>query len=79
MPTTRRRHPVTETDEIAAILDEASRQWHDVPRAKLIRLIILDWAAGGVSPSARARARDALAGSLPGSSPLYDRAEDWPA
>ena len=78
MPTTRPRHPVTETDEISEVLDEASRKWSDVPRRKLIRLIMLDWARGGRSPAARARARDSLIGSLPGSSSLYDSSEDWP-
>ncbi len=79
MPTTRPRHPVTETDEIAAILDEASRRWPGVRRSLLIRLVMTDWVQGGRSPSARARAREQLAGSLPDSSDLYDRDEDWPA
>ena len=79
MPTTRPRHSVTETDEITEILDEASRKWSDAPRAKLIRLIILDWARSGRSPSSRADARAMLEGSLPGSSALYDRSQDWPA
>ena len=78
MPTTRPRHPVTETHEIAAILDEASRRWPDTPRSRLIRLILLDWASGGIPPSARAEARRALIGTLPGSTELYDRGEDWP-
>ena len=79
MPTTRPRHAVTETDEVAEILDEASRRWSGAPRAKLILLVMQDWAEGGRSPSSRARARAGLIGSLPGSSDLYDRAEDWPA
>ncbi len=79
MPTTRPRHPITETDEIAAILDEAARRWGDLPRARLIQLILDDWASGGHSPSARAGARAALVGSLPGSSGAYKRSEDWPA
>ena len=78
VPTSRPRHPVTETDDIAAVLDEASRRWSGTPRAKLIRLVLLDWASGGRSPSARAQAREDLTGSLPGSSHLYQRAEDWP-
>ncbi len=79
MPTTRTRHAVTETDEITEILDEAARRWPDVPRARLIRLVMLDWFRGGRSPSTRAQIRESLIGSLPGSSNLYDRAEDWPA
>ena len=78
VPTTRPRHPVTETDEIADVLDAAARRWTDVPRAKLVRLVLLDWARGGRSPAARADARAGLAGSLPGSAELYDRTEDWP-
>ena len=78
MPTTRRRYPITETDDIAAILDEAARKWPDVPRQRLIQRVIADWASGGRSPSARTRARADLVGSLPGSADLYDRVEDWP-
>lgn len=79
MPTTRRRHPVTETDEVAQALDEAARTWPDVPRSQLIPRILADWAAGGRSPAARAAARRDLVGSLPGSATLYDRGSDWPA
>ncbi|WP_428118800.1 hypothetical protein [Candidatus Poriferisodalis sp.] len=48
------------------------------PRAKLIPLVLADWARGGQSPTSRADARAMLAGSLPGSSALYDRSQDWP-
>jgi hypothetical protein len=78
MPTTRPRYPVTETDDIARILDEAARRWPDTPRSRLIHRVLLDWAAGGRSPVARAKAREALVGVLPGSAGLYDRAKDWP-
>ena len=78
MPTTRPRHAVTETDQISSILDEAAKRWGDLSRAKLIQLILDDWASGGHSPSARAAAREALTGSLPGSSGSYRRDEDWP-
>lgn len=79
MPTSRRRHPVTETDAVARVLDEAARRWPGAPRSKLIQMVLADWAAGGRSPSARAAARRNLDGSLPGSAALYDRAGDWPA
>jgi hypothetical protein len=69
---------VTETDEIAGILDEAARKWPEVPRSRLIHLVMADWLAGGRSPSARARARKAFVGTLPGSSGLYDRGDEWP-
>jgi len=78
MPTTRQRFPVTETDEIAAILNEAARRWPDVSRARLIRLIMVDWAAGGSAATAQAEARGRLIGTLPGSADLYDRATEWP-
>ena len=78
MPTTRPRHPVTETPDIARILDEAARRWPGTPRAKLIQRVLVDWAGGGRSLAARAEARRSLVGSLPGSSALYDRAEEWP-
>lgn len=70
---------MTETDEIADVLDAAAQRWSDAPRAKLVQLVLLDWASGGRSPAARAHARAELAGSLPGSAELYDRSEDWPA
>lgn len=79
VPTTRRRHPITETPEITEILDEASRRWGELSRGKLIKLILHDWAAGGRAPSARAAARRALEGSMPETSAAYDRSEDWPA
>lgn len=78
MPTTRPRHPVTETEEISEILDEAARRWGKLPRAKLIQLILDDWAGGGRSPSARSAARASLAGSMPDSSGAYERRADWP-
>lgn len=79
MPTVRPRHAVTETEEIAQVLDEASRRWPDAPRSKLIKLIMLEWIQFGRSPSSRSESRLSLVGSLPGSSALYDRSGDWPA
>ena len=78
MPIARPRYPITETDDIADVLDQAALGWGDVPRSRLIRCILLDWAQHGRSPVSRARARDSLVGSLPGSAGLYDRAQDWP-
>ncbi len=78
MPTTRARHPVTETEEIAQVLDEAALRWPGVSRAKLIHYVLADWATGGRSSAARAEARKELVGSMPGSAELYDREEDWP-
>lgn len=79
MPTTKPRYPVTDADEVAAVLDEAARRWPDVPRRRLIQQILLDWRNGGRSPTARRAARQRLAGSLPGSSARYDPADEWPA
>lgn len=79
MPTTKPRHPVTETDEIAAVLDEAARRWPGVSRSRLIQQVLIDWRHGGRSLGARRAARQRLAGSLPGSSELYDPVGDWPA
>ena len=40
MPTTRPRHQVTETPEVARALDRAARRWPGEPRSKLlVRLI----------------------------------------
>jgi hypothetical protein len=36
MPTKRHRLLVTETDELAAVLDEAARRWPDLSRARLL-------------------------------------------
>lgn len=36
MPTTRPRHQVTETPEVAHALDVAGQQWTDEPRSKLL-------------------------------------------
>lgn len=41
MPTSRRRHTITESDEIARALEDAARAWPDEPSAsaRLVRLI----------------------------------------
>lgn len=79
MPTTKPRHTVTETEEIAAVLDEAERRWPGVPRNRLIQRVLIDWREGGRAPASRRAARGRLAGSLPGSSEPYDAASEWPA
>lgn len=68
---------MTETEDVAAVLDEAHTRWPTEPRARLIVRVLLDWYAGGRSLTDRREARNALVGSLPGSSNLYDRS-DWP-
>ena len=43
MPTTHQRHSITETPDIAVVLDAAARRWPDAAeqRAELIRRILL--------------------------------------
>jgi hypothetical protein len=88
MPTARRRHAITETDEINAALAVARRAWPDLadrPGALLLRLILIgrnslvgDFAA---TEQARRQAIDATSGALAGvfgPSYLADAREDWP-
>jgi len=88
MPTARRRHAITETDEIAAALAMARDVWPDLadkPGALLLRLILTgrnslvhDFAA---TDKARRQAIDATSGALAGvfgPSYLADLREDWP-
>ena len=42
MPTTRPRHFVTETDELAEALDEAARRWPNLSRPQLLVRLALD-------------------------------------
>lgn len=77
MPTMRPRHPVTETDQVAAVLDEAERCWPGEPRSRLIVRVLLDWQKGGRSPSSRRAAMDALVGSSTWPE-IYDKNSEWP-
>lgn len=40
MATTRRRHTITETDDVAAALDAAAEQWPQDSRAELLRRLV---------------------------------------
>lgn len=42
MPTTRPRHFVTETDDLAEALDEAARRWPNLSRAQLLVRLALE-------------------------------------
>ncbi|WP_343709850.1 hypothetical protein [Mycobacterium sp.] len=42
MPTTRPRHFVTETDDLAEALDEAARRWPKLSRAQLLVRLALE-------------------------------------
>lgn len=41
MPTTRARHQITETDEVASALDVAAQRWPDESRSELARRLIV--------------------------------------
>lgn len=42
MPTTRPRHVVTESDELAEALDEAARRWPELSRGQLVVRLALE-------------------------------------
>jgi hypothetical protein len=89
MPTTNRRHAITETEDIARALDVAAKAWPDLadkPGGLLRRLVLLggrtlahDRAA---ADDAREKAIDATAGALAGvfgPEYMHELREDWPA
>lgn len=89
MPTTRRRHLITETDQVARAIDDAARRWpgDSENRARLLlRLLeeghraVVDQQAGVVRErrAAVARTSGALTG-LYGEGYLDDLRKDWPA
>ncbi|MGH8981927.1 MAG: hypothetical protein ACRDWE_13070 [Acidimicrobiales bacterium] len=88
MPTTRPRHVITETDEVARALDAAARRWPEDrnSRAKLmLRLVAEGYQALGQTDIAVAtERRDALrrtSGLLTGvygSGYLEELRSDWP-
>jgi hypothetical protein len=86
MPTQRKRHQVTETDELSRALDEASKLWPGETRGMLLSRILR---AGGATvvaqQSGAARKRLAALGRVSGSftgafGPGYleDLRQDWP-
>jgi hypothetical protein len=89
MPTTNRRHAITETDDIASALEVAAKTWPDLadkPGALLRRLILLgrDTLAHDrvAADDAREQAIDATAGALAGAfgpEYLHELRKDWPA
>ena len=88
MPTTRRRHVVTETDQVARALDDAAKRWpaerNNRPRLLLRLLEEGHRAVIGEREGHLARRRDAVAqtnGALTGAYGEGYRAElsaDWP-
>lgn len=86
MPTTRPRHFVTETDELAAALDEAARRYPGLSRPQLLVRLALE-AHHAVQKTRDARRRRRLeairqhSGSLAGvygPDYLERLREDWP-
>jgi hypothetical protein len=89
MPTTRRRHFITETDEIVEALDVAAERWPNEAgsRAALVRRLLMEGhrsiidAQGQRREANRAallRTSGALTG-LFGEGYLEELREDWPA
>lgn len=84
MPTTRRRHAITETDEITAALDAARRAWPhlaDKPNELLRQLILTGKHALADATAERLDAIATTSGALTGTFPpgyLDDIRRDWP-
>ncbi len=88
MPTTRSRHLITETDEIAAALDQAAKKWPEDAenRATLVRRLVLQGQQalaleGAHRSDVRRDALKRFSGSLTGSygeDYLKGLREDWP-
>ena len=87
MPTTRPRHFVTETDDLAAALDEAARRWPDLSRAQLLVRLALEGHRAvqqthGERQRRRLEAIRTYSGCLEGvygPDYLKNLDEDWPA
>ena len=86
MPTTRPRHQVTETEELAAALDEAAARWPQLSRGQLITRLALEGHLATVvrqrrHHSDRLAALQRHSGALTGVYPpghLEDLRQDWP-
>lgn len=88
MPTTRRRHVVTETEQITRALDDAARRWpEERNRAKLLLRLVHEGHQAVIAQHKRrvtarqeaiARTSGALTGSY-GRDYLTELREDWPA
>ncbi len=87
MPTTRPRHFVTETDDLAIALDAAARRWPSLSRPQLLVRLALDAHAVALHAQEERRRRRLAAvrqysGILTGAyGPDYLRTlrEEWPA
>lgn len=87
MPTTRPRHFVTETDDLARALDEAAERWPELSRAQLLVRLALEGsrAAHEAQEARRQRRLDAVrrhSGALRGvygKGALQELRDDWPS
>lgn len=88
MPTTRPRHLVTESDELAAALDSAHRRWPGLSRSRLVVRLALEGERlhreQAAEESARRRrilesATDEFAGIGSVEAVRAARDEEWPA
>lgn len=86
MPTTRPRHFVTETDELASALDAAASRWPDVSRPQLLVRLALEGDRAAKQEQGKRRMRRLAAverhsGVLTGAYPpdyLHALHEEWP-
>jgi len=82
VPTTRPRHTITETDEVARALDAAARRWPGETRSRLLANLVETGAqALEDEREARLRAIRETAGTLTDAFPpgyLEDLRRDWP-
>jgi len=88
MPTTRRRHLLTETDQLAAALDDAAQMWPDdrEHRARLLLRLVTEGHRAVVAQRTRAseerlealRASSGTASGMYGAGYLDELRADWP-
>lgn len=86
MPTTRPRHTITETDQVAQALDEAAQRWPHEPRGRLLVRLVEEGRAAISDERERAlaerrRAIRETAGLMSGTyrpDELKQLREDWP-
>lgn len=89
MPTTRPRHVLTETDELAAAIDDAARRWPDDrgSRARLLLRLVHEGhrALAAERAEASAERRETIERTAGAGTGLYPDGylerlrEDWPA
>lgn len=87
MPTTRPRHQITETPEVARALDLAAQQWPSEPRSKLLLRLLRTGSAAleqehSASHRGRLEAIEASSGKYAdvfGEDYLTELRQDWPA